>query len=1036
MNFPAFRLIARSFYLLLIFTAVIITVLIVLLSQLELDDYRQSLEKQLASALNQEVSIGHSSLTYNQGLALLLEDLRIGNGPTPLADIPRIAATLKLRPLLKREILFARVRIDRPRFNLPVPALGAPIKDFPQRLPNALGIKLLTVHEGDVRFLQEDAGQPHERLQISSLNAVLRGWQAQQSGRLTLSGTLPQQQADLYLETRILASTDLQDWRQEPQEMQLNISQLNTAKLPQWAGLGPAKRLDLSLTLSGTPATGTALSANVVGTDRAEPLLSLAGNWVSSPQQESITDVSGTLLGIPLSGNLSFAHGADENHLAGRLEAEAVEFGSELLRAWRSPYADKLEHGTLERFLISWDKRWNAGQAPTGLPRVTAEIALGKLTWDAPPFAPIEDFSANLTLADQLLSVAHGQLTAAGQPLTFSGGIQNPLAQPELNLTINFQPRIEDYSKLLKLPADWSAAGTISGSLELSGALTAPGFALQTDLGPARLAFGKLLQKAAAAPAKLTVRGQLSADQISAEQIALQLNGQTIVARGRLQPGPGRIPFQLICDPVELKRWAKMSPILQQLEAAGRIKFRLQQGAEDFQAQAQLEGVGAKLPPPLARLRNTSGQVDINRQGLHFRQLQASLGESAFQLDGRLRDWSNPQLSLDMRGTVIRAQDLIFPNSGMLLHDLNGRLEINANELRFAPVKARLEETTTATVTGTVSNFKKPRVELTIDSKRAAILAVLKLINGPQRRPPEQRKPLVEPLDIAISVRRGTLGKLSFSNARARLRVRDQLLTIAPLTFASDAGHGRARIAIDPQQTQAPLMVSGHLEGIDATVLHQDFFNTRGLIHGDLTSDFYLQGNPAAGRFWPTAKGGIHLRIRDGTLRKFNGLAKVFSLLNVSQLFTGNLPDMDKEGMPFNLMEGSFRIAEGRMHTEDLRIDSEAMNLSLVGSQGLVDQSLDYTLGVMPLRTVDKIVTSIPLAGWVLGGEEKALLTAQFKIEGTSSAPQVTPVPIDSVSNTVLGIFKRTLGLPGKVVKGVGSIFDKKAEKKVEATPE
>ncbi len=158
------------------------------------------------------------------------------------------------------------------------------------------------------------------------------------------------------------------------------------------------------------------------------------------------------------------------------------------------------------------------------------------------------------------------------------------------------------------------------------------------------------------------------------------------------------------------------------------------------------------------------------------------------------------------------------------------------------------------------------------------------------------------------------------------------------------------------------------------------------------------------------------MQIKDGTLRKFNGLAKVFSILNVSQIFTGKLPDMNTEGMPFSLLDGSVLIGNGQTKIDDLKITSVAMNLSVVGTQDLTNDTLDFTLGVMPLRTVDKVISMIPLAGWILTGDDKALITAHFKIEGDSDNPQVSAVPISSVSKAVLGIFKRTFGLPGKMV--------------------
>ena len=60
------------------------------------------------------------------------------------------------------------------------------------------------------------------------------------------------------------------------------------------------------------------------------------------------------------------------------------------------------------------------------------------------------------------------------------------------------------------------------------------------------------------------------------------------------------------------------------------------------------------------------------------------------------------------------------------------------------------------------------------------------------------------------------------------------------------------------------------------------------------------------------------MRIKKGILREFHTLAKVFSLLNVSQIFTGNLPDMDKEGMPFTLLESNIQIGDGKIFVLDI----------------------------------------------------------------------------------------------------------------------
>jgi hypothetical protein len=103
--------------------------------------------------------------------------------------------------------------------------------------------------------------------------------------------------------------------------------------------------------------------------------------------------------------------------------------------------------------------------------------------------------------------------------------------------------------------------------------------------------------------------------------------------------------------------------------------------------------------------------------------------------------------------------------------------------------------------------------------------------------------------------------------------------------------------------------------------------------------------------------------------------------------------------------------------------------MSLAGTNNLREESVDFELAVMPLGTVDKVITNIPIAGWVLSGDEKALITAQFKIKGPSAAPEVTAVPITAVSDTFFGIIKRTVGLPFKLIKDIDTLLQQKPEK-------
>jgi uncharacterized protein YhdP len=276
---------------------------------------------------------------------------------------------------------------------------------------------------------------------------------------------------------------------------------------------------------------------------------------------------------------------------------------------------------------------------------------------------------------------------------------------------------------------------------------------------------------------------------------------------------------------------------------------------------------------------------------------------------------------------------------------------------------------------------------------------------------------------IDARVKEGVLGPLNFQNAAGEIGYRDGVLTIFPLRFDAGAGRCTGQVEVARQPGGSSLLkMSGHLENFDAAAVQHEILKMRGLITGTLKGDFYLEGEPGS-NFLRSSLGGFSLQIKDGVLRKFPFLSKVFSLLNVSQILSFNLPDMSQEGMPFNRLKSNFSLKKGILTTDELFVDSNAMNLSLVGNADLAEKKLDLVLGVKPLRTVDKIVTQIPIAGWLLTGEEKALITAHFEIKGESEDPEVTPIPITSVSEQVLGIFKRVLGLPGKVVTDVGDLL-------------
>jgi uncharacterized protein YhdP len=172
-----------------------------------------------------------------------------------------------------------------------------------------------------------------------------------------------------------------------------------------------------------------------------------------------------------------------------------------------------------------------------------------------------------------------------------------------------------------------------------------------------------------------------------------------------------------------------------------------------------------------------------------------------------------------------------------------------------------------------------------------------------------------------------------------------------------------------------------------------------------------------------STQGDVKLICTEGTLRKFAVLSKIFSILNVSQLLKFQLPDMVSGGMPYNKITGAFSFQNGVAETNDLYIDSDAMNISVIGKFDIPKEELDLTVGVKPLQTVDKVISRIPIVGWVLTGKNKSLVTAYFEAKGTWDNPRVRAIPVKALAKGVFGIFKRVFQLPAKLITDTGEVI-------------
>jgi hypothetical protein len=160
--------------------------------------------------------------------------------------------------------------------------------------------------------------------------------------------------------------------------------------------------------------------------------------------------------------------------------------------------------------------------------------------------------------------------------------------------------------------------------------------------------------------------------------------------------------------------------------------------------------------------------------------------------------------------------------------------------------------------------------------------------------------------------------------------------------------------------------------------------------------------------------GNVTVDARNGRIYRMTLLSKVFALLNITEVFRGKVPDLAREGFSYDTMKGKGTIREGRLVLEEMVIKGPSLEMFAHGNVDLATGRGDLELLLAPFRTVDSIIQRIPLLRYILGG---TLVSIPVKVTGNLGDPDVTPLPPEEIGSGVLGVIRRTLTVPFKVIQ-------------------
>ena len=261
-----------------------------------------------------------------------------------------------------------------------------------------------------------------------------------------------------------------------------------------------------------------------------------------------------------------------------------------------------------------------------------------------------------------------------------------------------------------------------------------------------------------------------------------------------------------------------------------------------------------------------------------------------------------------------------------------------------------------------------------------------------------------KPDEVVITVNEAVVCNISF---QGQLKVKEQTLEI----FLTPT-------AVNQMLTPAVACIT------DQKHLATGTFNLNGQLLSKSKPDEFLR----------SLSGEVAFSAEKGRIYRFGPLAKILSILNVTEIYRGEIPDLTGEGFAYHGMTISANLEGGKLIMQECSIDGVSMGIACEGNIDLLEKKIDLIILVAPFKTVDRLVKFIPLIGHILGGK---LISIPFRAKGDLADPDVIPLHPTAVGSEVLGILERTLKLPITIMQPVFSSGKKnKKDQNPDDTPE
>ena len=1054
-------------------TALMIGLAVFLPQLIDLNQYRDEIISSLQKNLNRKVSFSNGKFKMQIGPTFVFDNVVVRelDETGDLIKARQVTIHLAVLPLLKKKVVLRDLLLDGAEVRLNRDAQGKlNVDDLLKPSGESYQIHLSRFKTSNSTFFWQDQAVDKQGLnaEIRNINMTLSKISRGHKGSFKISAEIPAM-SGAACQVSLSGTAKIPDEGKSLMETDLNtscdIKQADPGRF--WPYFGKyvpfgntGGRVDLSGSFKGQPREfsfkGKLRLANVAivwPTVFHHPVnprladldfeLKLNKNSIEMPKINFSAD------GFKVKGSCNLLDITSQDiHI--KAKATTEPFILENLRQWipygiiakdASQYIEehvvggvfRLESGVLDgkaSQIVSMEKGTNynvlhiKGVVDKGI------VSYGK---NAPTFNNIK---AGLELVGKDFILSRVTANYGGTPFKGEGRITDyPLDAPcQYPFQLEFTPKPAEVAWLGRfVRADkLEFSGNSHLSLKGSGVIAAYKLSGDWDLKQAAYSFPGAIRKTAGMPNNLTFSAILGGEETRLTSIFYSLAPLSLSATAQFKYGANPyLGFELQTNKFLL---GSSLPILtgwQDFQPRGRMQAHIAGSGnpEDFSAMdysgtIDLNAFSFQPGDELKTVSNINGTVSFKGNSLETSNINVRYGSSMINARGRVRNFKNPEAELLVSSPQFYLKDasLVLPQPDASIRNLNLNLYVKDEVFTLRYLTGQLNSTK-FNVSGNYSGGSQPSGTFTVKSPNLDIDDLLLLSEMKGQDIEEEDGPNTN-IKLKLNADAGKFGKMLFTNLNADISGEQGVFYLQALNASMYGGTLTAKGRVAPGVSQ------GHRYGLNFNmnkVSAEPLMAAMDLsrkITGTLSIDGDLTASGANKQeIKRSMLGNIRLRLDNGKLYQLSTLSKLFSILNVSQLLKFQLPDMVSDGMPYKRIKGSIAVNDGVMSTQDLFINSDALNISIIGSSDIVKENLNLTIGVQPLQTVDKIVNRIPVVGWLLTGKGNAFLTAYFEATGSWSDPKVTAIPVKLLGQGVFNIFRRVFELPVSLFTDTGEVI-------------